>query len=59
MLQVRPELRISAAEALVHPWFNDLIGPKQHQQHLQSQQMMHPHGGYQQTVPSQSNYGGY
>jgi negative regulator of PHO system len=59
MLQVRPELRISAAEALVHPWFNDLIGPKQHQQHLQAQQMMHPHGGYQQTVPSQSNYGGY
>ncbi|KAH6849991.1 kinase-like domain-containing protein [Chaetomium sp. MPI-CAGE-AT-0009] len=58
MLQVRPELRVSAAEALVHPWFNDLI-PKQHQQHLQAQQMMHPHGGYQQTVPSQSNYGGY
>jgi negative regulator of PHO system len=59
MLHVRPELRVSAAEALVHPWFNDLIGPKQHQQHLHTQQMMHPHGGYQQTVPSQSNYGGY
>jgi len=24
MLQLRPELRISAADALNHPWFNDL-----------------------------------
>ncbi|KAK4252071.1 kinase-like domain-containing protein [Corynascus novoguineensis] len=63
LLQLRPELRLSAAEALAHPWFSDLMvgqpGPKQHPQHLQAQQMMHPHGGYQQTVPSQGNYGGY
>ncbi|KAL2188431.1 Pkinase-domain-containing protein [Thermothelomyces heterothallicus CBS 203.75] len=63
LLQLRPELRLSAAEALAHPWFNDLVmaqtGPKQHPQHLQAQPMMHPHGGYQQTVPSQGNYGGY
>ncbi|KAK4146287.1 kinase-like domain-containing protein [Dichotomopilus funicola] len=70
MLQLRPELRISAAEALTHQWFNDLlVGQRsqqpqaqpqpQQQQHLQAQQMMHPHGGYQQTVPSQGNYGGY
>ncbi|KAK4123386.1 Pkinase-domain-containing protein [Parathielavia appendiculata] len=65
MLQLRPELRISAAEALTHQWFSDLMvsqpGPKQHPQHLQAQppQMMHPHGGYQQTVPSQGGYGGY
>ena len=62
MLQPRPELRISAAEALTHQWFSDLMvsqsGPKPHPQHLQAQQMMHPHGGYSQTVPSQSNYGG-
>jgi negative regulator of PHO system len=28
MLQLRPELRISAADALDHPWFSDLI-PRQ------------------------------
>ncbi len=61
MLQPRPELRISAAEALTHQWFSDLMASQQkpHPQHLQAQQMMHPHGGYQQTVPSQGNYGGY
>lgn len=61
MLQVRPELRITAADALTHQWFHDLVGvQKQHPQHHQAQQpMMHPHGGYQQTVPSQGNYGGY
>lgn len=36
MLQLRPELRISAKDALTHPWFNDL--PRlQQQQHLQTQ----------------------
>ncbi|KAK4235410.1 kinase-like domain-containing protein [Achaetomium macrosporum] len=61
MLQLRPELRISASEALTHQWFADLMagqaGPKQHPQHPQAQQMMHPHAGYP-TVPSQGNYGG-
>jgi serine/threonine protein kinase len=64
LLQLRPELRVSAAEALTHPWFNDLVGAqggqRQHAQHHQAQQqpMMHPQGGYQQ-VPSQGNYGAY
>ena len=42
MLQLRPELRISAADALDHPWFNDLI-PRQvlnwRQQTLVGQQL--------------------
>jgi negative regulator of the PHO system len=36
MLQLRPELRISAKDALNHPWFNDIIAQQQ-QQHQQSQ----------------------
>lgn len=64
MLQLRPEMRITAAEALTHQWFMDLLEaqPAQmpHAQHHQAQQhAMHPQGGYQQTVPSQGNYGGY
>ncbi|KAK4218119.1 kinase-like domain-containing protein [Rhypophila decipiens] len=68
MLQLRPELRISADAALKHPWFRDLVQPQQQQQHPQTQHhvqqqvqqvMMQPqHGGYQ-TLPSQANYGGY
>lgn len=35
MLQLRPELRISAADALNHPWFHDLPGVQpQPQQHM-------------------------
>ncbi|KAL2137156.1 hypothetical protein VTI74DRAFT_7703 [Chaetomium olivicolor] len=63
MLQLRPELRISAADALKHQWFADLmVGQPPHNQHPQHlpQQMMHHHGGgYQQTVPSQGYGGGY
>ena len=52
MLQLRPELRISAADALRHPWFQDLSQipqarpqhPGQQQQHAQQQQQ----GQYQQ-----------
>ena len=70
MLQLRPELRISADAALKHPWFRDLMVPQQQQQpppstsqhHAQQamlqQQQQQQHGGYQ-TVPSQANYGGY
>ena len=54
MLQLRPELRISAHDALQHHWFNDLLMPQP--PHHQQQPMMHR--GYQQTVPSQ-NYDGY
>lgn len=55
MLQLRPELRISAHDALQHHWFNDLLMP-QPSHHQQQQPMMHR--GYPQTVPSQ-NYDGY
>ncbi|OCL08983.1 Pkinase-domain-containing protein [Glonium stellatum] len=34
MLQLRPEMRISASAALNHPWFNDL--PQRQQQHAQA-----------------------
>ncbi|KAF4123299.1 hypothetical protein GMORB2_6851 [Geosmithia morbida] len=46
MLQLRPELRISAHEALQHPWFNDLVIQQQ-----QQQQQMHPH---QQAMQAQA-----
>ncbi|KAJ2894200.1 Negative regulator of the PHO system [Zalerion maritima] len=55
MLQLRPELRISAHEALQHPWFNDII--MQHHQQAQAQaqaQAMHAARAYSQAVPSQS-----
>jgi serine/threonine protein kinase len=64
MLQLRPELRITAHDALQHPWFNDPIiqhhTPQQQQQQQQQQQMMQQqqHRSYQQTVPSQK-YDGY
>ena len=38
MLQLRPEMRISAAAALQHPWFNDLPHLRQLQQQQQQQQ---------------------
>ncbi|KAG6090024.1 negative regulator of the PHO system [Claviceps sp. LM220 group G6] len=42
MLQVRPELRISAHDALQHPWFSDLImHHHHHQQQQQQQQQQH------------------
>ncbi|KAG5999017.1 negative regulator of the PHO system [Claviceps spartinae] len=45
MLQVRPELRISAHDALQHPWFSDLIMHHHHhqQQQHQQQQQFHQH----------------
>ena len=55
MLHLRPELRISAADALNHPWFHDLIG----QQHQQQHPMIGQPRGHQQTIPSQGSYGGY
>lgn len=60
MLQLRPELRISAHDALAHPWFHDLLGPSHHphpHQHQHQQAMMQPPRGYQQTLPGQ--YDGY
>ncbi|PVH97814.1 Pkinase-domain-containing protein [Periconia macrospinosa] len=37
MLQLRPEMRISASAALNHPWFNDLPQRQQHQAHAMAQ----------------------
>jgi negative regulator of the PHO system len=57
MLQVRPELRISAHDALQHPWFNDLVMQQhqhqQHHQHQQAQQHMHHHQQTQQQQQQQ------
>ncbi|SPO02719.1 probable PHO85 - cyclin-dependent protein kinase [Cephalotrichum gorgonifer] len=50
MLQVRPEFRISAHDALKHRWFNDLI-LQHHQQQQQAAAMQAQARGYQQQVP--------
>ncbi|KAG6051056.1 negative regulator of the PHO system [Claviceps sp. Clav50 group G5] len=47
MLQVRPELRISAHDALQHPWFSDLI-MHHHHHHQQQQQQQQQHQQQQQ-----------
>ncbi|RYN88941.1 Negative regulator of the PHO system [Alternaria tenuissima] len=51
MLQLRPEMRISAANALQHPWFNDLPQRQQEIAQMQAQaqaQAQQPQmGGYQ------------
>jgi negative regulator of PHO system len=50
MLQLRPELRISAHDALAHPWFNE----------YRAQQQGGPSRGYaQQAMPVQTGYEGY
>lgn len=50
MLQLRPEMRISAATALNHPWFNDL--PQRQQQHAQAMAAA-------QAQAQQAQMGGY
>ncbi|OAL06049.1 Pkinase-domain-containing protein [Phaeosphaeriaceae sp. SRC1lsM3a] len=49
MLQLRPEMRVSAAVALQHPWFNDL--PQRQHEHAmaaaQAQAQQAQMGGYQ------------
>ena len=59
MLQLRPELRISAQEALQHPWFNDLIVQHHQQQILQAQHRPYQQQQQQQPIPSQASYNGY
>ncbi|CAI4219489.1 unnamed protein product [Parascedosporium putredinis] len=51
MLQLRPEFRISAHDALKHRWFNDLI--LQHHQQQQAAAMQAQARGYPQQVPPQ------
>jgi serine/threonine protein kinase len=53
MLQLRPELRISAHDALQHPWFNDLTQSR-HQQMPQGQQRV-----YQPNMPVPAGYDTY
>ncbi|KAL2369006.1 negative regulator of the PHO system [Blastomyces gilchristii] len=63
MLQLRPEMRISAADALRHPWFQDLnqlqaqqAAAQQQQQQRQQQQQMSA-SGY--VAPGLGSQGGY
>lgn len=53
MLQLRPELRISAHEALQHAWFNDLLMHPQQQQQQQQQALQAQARAYPQSVPGQ------
>ncbi|OAA54096.1 negative regulator of the pho system protein [Niveomyces insectorum RCEF 264] len=48
MLQLRPELRISAHDALQHPWFHDLILQQHHQQAAAQQQAVQQQQQHQQ-----------
>lgn len=56
MLQLRPELRISAHDALQHPWFNDLPGAMRPPQHQGIQMPMQQRGYAQQGVVAQGGY---
>ncbi|KAH8200242.1 hypothetical protein TruAng_005578 [Truncatella angustata] len=58
MLVLRPEHRISAHDALQHPWFNDIVMQQQMQQQQQQQQLHAQSRGYaaQDSVPSQAAY---
>ncbi|KAG6173124.1 negative regulator of the PHO system [Claviceps purpurea] len=57
MLQVRPELRISAHDALQHPWFSDLImHHHHHQQQQQQQQQQHQQQQFHQHQHQQAMY---
>ncbi|KAJ4162436.1 negative regulator of the PHO system [Fusarium falciforme] len=53
MLQLRPELRISAHEALQHAWFSDLLMHPQQQQQQQQQALQAQARAYPQSVPGQ------
>ncbi|RAQ58758.1 cyclin-dependent protein kinase PhoA [Aspergillus flavus] len=54
MLQLRPEMRVSAHDALQHPWFHDL--PQMQAQLLQQQQQQQQMSGYGGMVTSQQAY---
>ncbi|EAL85893.1 negative regulator of the PHO system [Aspergillus fumigatus] len=56
MLQLRPEMRISAADALQHPWFHDLPQLQAQLQQQQQQQQQQMAGGYGGMVPPQQTY---
>lgn len=59
MLQLRPEMRISAKDALQHPWFRDLgqLRNQVAQQQVQAAQQQQMGGGYSgQAVTGQGGY---
>ncbi|KAI9707383.1 MAG: negative regulator of the PHO system [Candelina mexicana] len=59
MLQLRPEMRLNAKEAMMHPWFQDLgrLRSQQAQQQVQAAQQQHMGGGYGgQGVMAQGGY---
>jgi serine/threonine protein kinase len=56
MLQLRPEMRISATEALRHPWFQDLNQLQAQQQVVQQQQQQMASGYGGPGLVSQGNY---
>ncbi|KAK2070250.1 hypothetical protein P8C59_004762 [Phyllachora maydis] len=58
MLQLRPELRISAHEALQHPWFKEIIMSQQQQQQQQMMMQSQVPRAYPQVLPGQHEYGG-
>jgi negative regulator of PHO system len=58
MLQLRPELRISAHDALNHPWFSDLAG-RAHMQQQVGQMSAQQRGYAQPSVVAQGGYDGY
>ncbi|KAF2728532.1 Pkinase-domain-containing protein [Polyplosphaeria fusca] len=62
MLQLRPEMRVSASAALNHPWFNDLPQKQQHSAQAMANAQAQAHsaqmGGYHQVpqVPFGNEY---
>jgi serine/threonine protein kinase len=59
MLQLRPEMRISAADAMLHPWFNDLPQSQLYHQQQQQQQRMGQQPGMPPPPPQQQQLPGY
>lgn len=61
MLQLRPELRISAHDALQHPWFSDLGGQMRHPQQSAGQMPIQQRGYAlpQQGMAAPGGYDGY
>lgn len=57
MLQLRPELRVSAKDALMHPWFRDLAQLKQQQSQQQAQAQAQAQANAQAQAQAQAQMG--